>query len=173
MVSNVPLKYGKKNIVKQFKEKIISEISSHSFNKCIFQIDHNRIENSRKKNYFFAFLREKKQFDFSDLPKKPKIKNTKNEKQRIVLKNISSDKKTKENFEIDKINVSFQEKVMISFKGSKIVSLKIEGQLILKYNGEIIDQYYLKFSDYFQINEKIKIRLNDQILKKEEDLIFK
>lgn len=159
--------------MREFQEKIICGISSHSLNKCVFQIDQKKIENSRKKNYFFAFLQEKKQFDFSDLPKKPKIKKSENEKPQIILKAFSPEKKQKENGEMQRINVSFQEKVSISFKGSKIVNLRIEGQLLLKYNEEIMKQYYLKFSDYFQINEKIKTKLNNQFLTKEENLIFK
>lgn len=169
MISNVPLKYGKKIVAKELKEKIICKFSTKNID-----LQHQEIINptffkeSQKRNYKIAFLKPYP----NPITKKPIIFLKTSKKEEENKNNHNYNLKTKHN-EMKKNNtnallilqeenedvlymmkISFREKVSVTFRGRRIMNLSIEGKIIL--SGIIPHQeMFLKLNDFWKNSQKI------------------
>lgn len=161
MIANIPLKYGRKNHIKELKEKIILHLAfNQKENEELQMGDENSpfYEKTKKTNYFYAFHKTYKRSNF---PKTQKRVKRNNNKKKIIFQE-----------EVKNISINFQEKVIITFQTSKILNLSLEGQLMI--NSDVLqNDCFLKLSDYFINPEKIKININNKVTSRVENAFLK
>jgi len=172
MIANVPLKYGKKLLVKERKDYLIFKFAERSAQIEDLQYEEDFIDVAKKINYKFSFNKKyqipKKPAFVKETPKRQEIPDSREKTLKMMGNDVQNNYETRSSMKL-----SFREKIFVTFKASKIMNIKIEGQLVF-LGSSLKKEAFLKLSNFWKNPQKIKFQPKKNnyanILKTEDDL---